>query len=273
MTDELVALSPERVREAAELLNVLGADGARDLLAMLAEFRQTGFKLRGQRPRVHVPGRTPLAFRNDSGETIPPFGCVQITGTVVDLNRTLYIVDKPADEWGLAGPYFFNGPREVEADDYGNGSPDLDARAITKHTNVTVGSRMRPEKDTWKLYDSAGGLFQCCGEDDVGESVGDGNETIVRVQRAWPEFIRWFQSPSGGIPVRSGNDLGNAVCDAHELTGSSTATLGAMTDSDGGTVTDTVHNAAANEAVGNSIYIQAVLIEGRWVANWEECTS
>ncbi|MEL6104803.1 MAG: hypothetical protein AAFU85_02145 [Planctomycetota bacterium] len=271
--NRIVALSPERVQEAVALLDTLAADGARDLLSMLAEYRQTGFKLRGSRPRVHSESRTPLVFQNVSGEKIPPFGCIQVTDTKVEFERTLYIGDKPSDEWGIEGMYVFNGPREVEADGFGSGSPDLDARAITKHSNITAGARMRPEQGTWKLYESAGGLYQCVGEDAIGEVVGDGTEKIVRIQRAWPEFIRWFQSPSGGIPVRSGTALGNAVCTAYELTGSSSATLSALTDSDAAAITDTVHNAAENEAVGNSVFIQATLIDGRWVANWEECVT
>jgi len=88
-------------------------------------------------------------------------------------------------------------------------------------------------------------------------------------QRATDIFL--FQTPSGGIPARSGTTLGKATCDAYYLAFDGTdATLTALTDAGGTQLTDTVFN-MATEAVSGSVYIQAVRIYNLYVANWEEC--
>lgn len=88
-------------------------------------------------------------------------------------------------------------------------------------------------------------------------------------QRATEIYL--FQTPSGGIPARSGTTLGKATCDAYYLSFDGTdATIGALTDAGSTQLTDTVFNMSTS-AVAGSVYIQAVRIWGLYVANWEEC--
>lgn len=53
-------------------------------------------------------------FINNSFETIPAYGCMQVSGTqIVDGGRTTLVqVEKPS---GIGGPFLFNGAQEVEA--------------------------------------------------------------------------------------------------------------------------------------------------------------
>tara|TARA_R110000823_G_scaffold145639_2_gene275819 strand:- start:34 stop:804 length:771 start_codon:yes stop_codon:yes gene_type:complete len=59
-------------------------------------------------------------FINDSGETIPAYGCMQVNGTqIVDGGRTTLVrAVKPS---GKGGPFLFNGGQEVEAGQLASG--------------------------------------------------------------------------------------------------------------------------------------------------------
>jgi hypothetical protein len=70
-----------------------------------------------------------------------------------------------------------------------------------------------------------------------------------------------FYTPSGGIPGRSGETLGQASCSRVYKTGASIST-----SEDSESVTN-----LSTEPVGGEVYIQALWIEDGWVANWEQC--
>jgi hypothetical protein len=72
---------------------------------------------------------------------------------------------------------------------------------------------------------------------------------------------RVFQTPSGGITARSGTTLGTGNCTHFRITGGVLETSGD---------THVVRN-IGTESIPGGIYIQAVRIEGIWVANWEQC--
>jgi hypothetical protein len=72
---------------------------------------------------------------------------------------------------------------------------------------------------------------------------------------------RVFETPGGGITARSGTTLGTGTCTHFRIAGGVLATSGD---------TYVVRN-LGTEAVPGNIYIQAVRIEGIWVANWEQC--
>ena len=77
--------------------------------------------------------------------------------------------------------------------------------------------------------------------------------------------FRLAQTPSGGIPGRSGTTLGSASCSMYYIAKSgTTATLTADTRS------ETIYNMSTS-AVAGTAYIQAVRINGFLVANWEDC--
>ena len=60
-----------------------------------------------------------LEYRNDSGERIPAFGIVRITGVVVpEPGRVLLTVAKP-DAYGCQLQCAVNGPVPIDADRYG----------------------------------------------------------------------------------------------------------------------------------------------------------
>lgn len=82
-----------------------------------------------------------------------------------------------------------------------------------------------------------------------------------------------FKTPSGGIPGASGGVFGNAVCTMRQLSesGGSVSPTDQL-DSSGAAITATVHNMGV-DPVGGDVDIQGLLIDGFWVANWEDCSS
>jgi hypothetical protein len=71
-----------------------------------------------------------------------------------------------------------------------------------------------------------------------------------------------FQTPSGGIPGRSGTTMGEAECKRCFFAGN---VIDVATGEN-----DFVLNLSPT-AVAGSKYIQCVWIDGRWVVNWEDC--
>ena len=250
-------------------VGVFTPDEARELKRLLGFMNQTGYALLGRRPKVFAPGPTPIYICNEADETIPPYGCMQVTGTREENERSYVLVDQPTDEFGVAGPYLFNGPREISATDvvedrYGIGDPGLETRGISKLSSVTVGGQYRPESGTWKLWEKPGGQFICMGADDV----GTGSDQVMRVITNHRVEIKTFRAPSGGIAAASSEtSLSSATCDWYEKSGSS---LVAKTDADSTQITDIVFN-MGDEAVAANAYIQAVVIDDGFVANWERC--
>jgi len=63
-----------------------------------------------------VPGS--LTYRNDSGEAVPAYGCMRLTGAEEDPNtgRQVVVIQKPNSTGGV---FVFNGSRETASGEYG----------------------------------------------------------------------------------------------------------------------------------------------------------
>lgn len=66
-----------------------------------------------------LPGDNGINFRNDSGEEIPPYGLVHITGSINFEGMLIFTVDKPATANVLKSKIFINGPAAVADGKYG----------------------------------------------------------------------------------------------------------------------------------------------------------
>ena len=112
---------------------------------------------------------TPISFVNKSGATIPPYGCVQITGTEETGGRNYLQVKRPFDYAGVMGPFLINGDREVIADDFGTAQWGPIYRVKTDGTTLATGTRIGPTANSFEV--GKGCLFTCCGVDDIEEDV------------------------------------------------------------------------------------------------------
>lgn len=117
--------------------------------------------IRNIRPQRSFPDRrqhftqlpTGIGFRNDSGETIPAFACMRVTGEITVSGAVLWTVTKP--DTTFARFYLINGPDTVSTNDlYGTGSfVDLPDRVLYDSADGTPAAG-----EVWGPYPSQWGL-------------------------------------------------------------------------------------------------------------------
>lgn len=112
---------------------------------------------------------TPISFVNRSAQAVPPYGCIQITGTDEIGGRNYLEVKRPFDYSGVMGPFLLNGDREVEPDDFGTAQWGPIYRAKSDGSTLAVGTRIGPIADSFEV--GKGCLFTNCGPDDIEEDV------------------------------------------------------------------------------------------------------
>ena len=155
----------------AEDLAVFDEQTAREMLAAFKHLQASGLlepdlKAREQRGN---PGKTvthqqpPIFVRNDSGETIPPYSFMQMTGTANVTDSFCYVtVRKPIQSTILRCPLLFNGIYEIANGDYGvaqNGP----VFSLKCDTIPVLGDRMGPSTNEWLGF--LGSMYAVIGED------------------------------------------------------------------------------------------------------------
>lgn len=113
--------------------------------------------------------QAPISFINKSGQTIPAYGCLQITGTEEIAGRNYLQVKRPFDYSGVMGPFLLNNDRQVMPDELGTAQPGPIYRAKTDGTTLATGTRIGPTANSFEV--GKGCLFTCCGNDDIEDDV------------------------------------------------------------------------------------------------------
>lgn len=108
-----------------------------------------------------VGGGRGLPFRNDSGETIPAYAVVQLSGVIYVNGQHVWTAIKPSTTANIANT-FFNGPTDVDAGSYGSCTADLPAWALLSDPTAQVGQTAGPEPASWKLKIGTG-IYQILG--------------------------------------------------------------------------------------------------------------
>lgn len=141
------------------------------ILDVVHYLKNSGFVIdSGRKNGQFIPPEAPIYIRNDSGEQIPPFACVQCTGTVESGGQNYVTVDKPVDVSGTAGGYLFNGIAPIAADAYGIAYDGPFVRMLSDGSAVTCGSDWQPTVSAWTVQ-PGGGKFSAVGEDDIEDDV------------------------------------------------------------------------------------------------------
>lgn len=212
----------------------------------------------GGQSELRDPAHPAIYFRNDSGAEVPAYACMEITGTAEVNSRTYFTIDQPSSDDG--GPYLFNLHRTVASGGYGVGSAGPDIRAVGVSTSEAIGTRFNATASAWTIQAHPIGPFIKIGNDQVVAS-----STLRMVYRDDAQ-IALFQTPGGGIPAFASGTLGKATCTLYEFSvdGSGNASYASTS------FTRTVHNMSV-DPVGATEKIQAVLIDGLWIANYEDC--
>lgn len=123
----------------------------------------------GRKPQF-VPPDAPIYVRNDSGEEIPPFACMQTNGAIDAGGQNYIKVVKPVDDTGTAGKYLFNSIAPIEIGGYGIAYAGPLVRMLTDGSTVTCGDQWQPDIGQWAVT-TGGELFTAAGADDIGTNV------------------------------------------------------------------------------------------------------
>jgi hypothetical protein len=118
------------------------------------------------RGRQFIPPLAPIYVRNDSGEEIPAYACLQTTGTVEDGGQNFITVDQPVDNTGDAGAYLFNGQEPIEIGGFGIAYDGPLTRMLTDGATLSSGDKCQPVAGQWHIT-AGGDLITIVGDDDI----------------------------------------------------------------------------------------------------------
>jgi len=107
-----------------------------------------------------------LEFRNDSAESVPPFGIIRLTGSITRRRQTVLKAEQ-SNTYGSQFLHAINGPQKISASKYGLCT--LDFPAIARYDDSdgspAFGEAWGPRNGDWKLRKSTAG-FQIIGMPD-----------------------------------------------------------------------------------------------------------
>lgn len=198
-----------------------------------------------------------VVFRNDSGETIPAWGIVRVTGYVDSGERHCVTVTKPASS---AGVFIVNGSEPVPDGENGTSQPGPIVRVVYDSSDSPTVSKMFGVSG-FKARSFPTGLPVA----DV-RMVGVLDPTnYIAFAIINPITQVMIKAPSGGIPGRVGSLMQGAICDV--------VVMGTETDQ----LTTTsmqlkIYNWATSAACANGDrYGIASLVNGKWHIIAEDC--
>lgn len=143
-------------------------------------------------------------YRNDSGETVPPFSIMAVSGVIDSASRATLTCEKPDSESTM---YVSNGPFAVANGSYGD-------CCITPHRIVnftgtlSAGQRCNPKSNDWVVQEDSSGIFAVIGIVDSARSLA-----LIYFDQIASGGLKLIKAPSGGIPGRVGTLLGGEICD------------------------------------------------------------
>lgn len=112
-----------------------------------------------------------IYFRNDSAQTVPPYGLMQISGTVEVAGSFNYVtIERPIDATLMRCPLLINGPREVLTNEYGSAQVGPVYRLLHDNAHVyAAGDRLGSLTATFTA--TYGSVYAVLGEDDIATDI------------------------------------------------------------------------------------------------------
>lgn len=210
---------------------------------------------RGQQDRENALDS--IVYRNDSGEEIPAYGIVRITGYVEENERDVLTVTKPATATGW---FMVNGPNVIPDGKHGVAYYGPLVKVLyDSGDSPSVGDVYGVSGFKARSYPSGEPLLQV-----VIHGVIDATKKIA-FARIEPFTSLLVRAPSGGIPGRVGSLLGGATCTVLDF---STSNSQVSVSS----VTVKVLNWSTSAACSTGDrYGLANFIDGRWFIAAEDC--
>jgi hypothetical protein len=235
------------VTPSEDLLRQL-MEAARQVPILQARIKQLELRTDNS-PQYHV--------HNDSGEEIPAYACMQVTGTEELYEQTYLTVDKPADVDGTAGWFVFNGPNPIATGDEGTIQKGPIFRGFKNSGTVTAGDIWGPTSGQWYLS-ADGSLCRVFGDDNV-------DDDVFRFTMTGGAQVKLFKTPGGGIGAASGDGSGGSPYVWGSATCTEIDSSGVLTAN-----TYTVKN-IVTDTIGGNVAIKAILVGSDWIVDVASC--
>jgi hypothetical protein len=202
----------------------------------------------------------PISVYNDSGQTVPAYGLMQITGSLDEDGRNYIKIKRPADSVP-PGLLLINGPTEIAVAGYGTAQQGPKYRLL--HDGGTYAAGYTLGIDIGSFEATAGSMFSVLGDDEITSGTTD----VVCVMFAEPTRLILAYTASGAT-ARSGTTLGKGTATMRYLAVSGTdRVLTATTDT-----ADVDFYNLSTVGVAGSKYIMLLRFGADLVCNWEDCT-
>lgn len=203
-------------------------------------------------PKDYI-GQTPIYFRNDSGEVIPPYSIVQLTDTVDDEGKIYYLANKPiASANSLNDRFVVSGSDEIAINGY-SAAQEGPIYRIKTTGSPAIGTRLGPDHNAWTA--TTGIMFSHLGDDLIESGVvrADSNESLV------------LGIATSGIPSRIGTTLGSGSVAVRYV-----SIAGANRTIANASYNITAYN-LASDAVAVGAYVLLARVGAFPIVIWEEC--
>lgn len=158
-------------------LGTYPAELAREVLAVHRQLVASGIladpesSSAGSKAGFLANGEKPIYFRNDSAQTVPPYGLMQMTDTVEVTGSFNYVkIKRPIDSTLMRCPLLINGPREVLTNEYGSAQVGPVFRLLHDGAHTyEPGDRLGSLTATFTA--KYGSLYAVIGSDDIATNI------------------------------------------------------------------------------------------------------
>jgi len=175
---------------------------AKEILDTIRLLKTSGIlRQKTENPRLDDPLVYPVSIKNDSGEEIPPFACMQITNTTIEGVRTVLDVIKPDT---LEGKYIFNHRTPIESGGFGVSLP-WDVVRMKGNTTAEANKDYAPVVGQWYVEKKDGGPFVVYGDDGTLPNTYKGRFNSISSD------TKIFRSPTGGIGSAAYDDVADEI--------------------------------------------------------------
>jgi hypothetical protein len=155
----------------ADSVAVFSPETAREILDAVRYLRANGFALQaGAARQPSIPPRAPIYVKNINAGTAPAYACMQVVGAIEVGEQNYLEVDQPADNYGAAGPFIFNGPSAIATGALGIAFDGPVVRSKVNST-ITENARYAPRVSNWDITAESQGPIVCLGSDDVATGI------------------------------------------------------------------------------------------------------
>ncbi len=111
----------------------------------------------------------PTLVYNDSGQTVPAYGLMQMTTTLDEDGRNYVKIKRPIDSTLLRCPLLINGPTEIAVGAYGTAQPGPVYRLLHDGGTYVAGDRLGAKTSTFTA--TYGALFAVVGADAIDTNI------------------------------------------------------------------------------------------------------